>query len=309
MVDEIQSYHRDLESKIAKRTYELEEANKTIKNYLDIVERFVITSTADLKGNIIYASKAFEEISGYSKSELLGRNHRILKDPEMPDSLFKNLWKTITKGDDWHGEIRNIAKNGNYYWVDVHISPNYDQNGNMISYTAVRQDITDKKRIEELSITDQLTGLFNRRHLDNILKQNTDLHDRYKNPFSVVIVDIDHFKSINDIYGHQIGDKVLIEFATILKNNSRSTDIAGRWGGEEFLIILPNTNQDEACAVAEKMRFQIAQYSFDTVGPKTASFGVSQFSLNIHETISRADEALYQAKNEGRNKVCVAKIS
>ncbi|MBV5321561.1 MAG: diguanylate cyclase [Sulfuricurvum sp.] len=301
MTEEINTHQHNLEEKINQRTNELLHAKKSIENYVEIVDRFIITSSTDLSGKITYISKAFEEISGYSKTELMGKNHRILRDPQMPNELFENLWQTITSGKDWHGEIRNIAKNGHYYWVDVHISPNFDEQGNMVGYTAIRQNITDKKLIEEISLTDQLTGLYNRRHLDAVLEKNSQIAERYNIPFSVAIVDIDHFKNINDTYGHQVGDYVLQSLSGMLKSQSRAVDILGRWGGEEFLIIFPNTEEAEAEIAAEKIRNAIEIFTMDSVGNKTVSIGVSEYHDDLHETIKRADEALYQAKAQGRN--------
>lgn len=304
MAEEIQAYSQELETKIHQRTKELQIAKKSIENYVETVDRFVITSSTDLSGKIVYASKAFEEISGYTSAELIGKNHRILRDPKMAKELFEDLWKTITSGRDWHGEIRNIAKDGSYYWVDVHISPNFDERGDISGYTAIRQNITDKKRVEEISLTDQLTGLYNRRHLDAVLESNSQIAERYNIPFSVAIIDIDHFKQVNDVYGHQVGDYVLQTLSGILKRVCRSVDILGRWGGEEFLILLPNTEEDDAEIAAEKIRKAIEMFPLENVGVKTASIGVSEYHDNLHETIKRADEALYQAKAQGRNRVC-----
>lgn len=304
MVEEIESHNKNLEEKIEKRTQELKTAKKEVENYVTIVDRFVITSSTDISGNITYASKAFEEISGYSESELLGKNHRILRDPQMPKELFKELWQTISSGHDWHGEIRNIAKDGKYYWVDVHITPNRNKDGIISGYTAIRQNITDKKMIEELSITDQLTGLYNRRHLDAVLNIHAQIFERYTTPFSIMIIDIDYFKMVNDTYGHQVGDSVLQSIATILKKGCRAIDIVGRWGGEEFLVIFPNSNKQEATEAAEKLRIAIETYPFDVIGNKTASFGVSEYYDTVQEMVRRADNALYQAKEEGRNRVC-----
>ncbi|MDP2850829.1 MAG: diguanylate cyclase [Sulfuricurvum sp.] len=304
MAEEIKAHHHNLEEKIHQRTNELRLAKSSIENYVGIVDRFVITSSTDLNGKITYASKAFEEISGYSNEELIGKNHRILRDPQMPNELFENLWETITSGKDWHGEIRNIAKDGSYYWVSVHISPNFDAQGKMIGYTAIRQNITDKKMIEEISLKDQLTGLYNRRHLDAVLEKNCQMAERYNIPFSVAIIDIDHFKNVNDTYGHQVGDYVLQNLSEILKSQCRAVDILGRWGGEEFLIIFPNTEESEAEIAAEKIRKAIEIFPMEYVGNKTASIGVCEYHDNLNETIKRADEALYQAKAQGRNRVC-----
>jgi diguanylate cyclase (GGDEF)-like protein/PAS domain S-box-containing protein len=305
MVQEIQSYQHDLESKIDSRTRELQIAKREIEKYVDIIDRFVIISITDVHGKILYASKAFEEISRYPKEELIGNKHCILKDSTMPKELFKDLWQTIKNGHDWHGEIQNVSKDGREYWVDVHITPNRDERGEITGYTAIDQDITDKKKIEEISITDALTGLYNRRYLDMMLAQFAQSYDRYQIPFSVIMMDLDNFKSVNDIYGHQMGDEVLQTIAEILKQHSRNTDVVGRWGGEEFMVLLPNLDVKAALNTAEKFRSEIERHSFHTVGHKTASFGVSEYSGSINEVIRQADNALYTAKSEGRNRVIV----
>lgn len=284
---------------------ELRRVEKKLNNYVALVNKSVITSSTDLAGNIIYASNAFCRVSKYEKSELIGKNHRIIRHPDMSEEIYKELWNTITHNQTWQGEIKNKAKDGSVYWVYAVISPDFDEEGERIGYTAIRQDITDKKRAEELAITDRLTGLYNRLKLDEVLNYEIAQTRRYETPLSIIIIDIDHFKSVNDTYGHQTGDMVLIEAAQILRSCSRASDTSGRWGGEEFLIILPNTNLSGALEAAEKIRMAIENYPFSVVGQKTASFGVSEFLANENENsfIERADQALYRAKTGGRNQV------
>lgn len=162
------------------------------------------------------------------------------------------------------------------------------------------------KIVEELSATDKLTQISNRLKLDTILEHEYERFKREKEPFSVIIMDLDDFKSVNDTYGHASGDKVLIDFAEILKNSIRASDVCGRWGGEEFLAILPKTNIEQALFVAEKIRADFTQVEFDGIGKCTCSFGVSEAlsSDTIDTLLMRADDALYQAKREGKNRVC-----
>ncbi len=206
---EIEEHTQLLEERVEERTAELVKAQKNIDRYVSIIDRFVIISSTDTDGNITNASSAFCNISGYTNNQLLGKNHRFLKDPDAPAALFEDLWSTIASGKDWHGEMRNIAKDGSYYWVNTHISPIFDDKSEITGYTAVREDVTDKKRIEEIAVTDQLTGLYNRRHLEECLDKEADLFVRYGTPFSVILLDIDKFKSVNDNFGHQVGDYVL----------------------------------------------------------------------------------------------------
>ena len=164
-----------------------------------------------------------------------------------------------------------------------------------------------KKRNKELSqlvITDKLTNLYNRRKLEEYITEEIYRSERFKRSFTLVILDIDHFKEVNDDYGHQTGDKVLIEFSNILQQELRKTDFVGRFGGEEFVLICPESNTTDILPVVEALRLKIANSNFEEIGQKTASFGLTMYKENdtITSLIKRADEALYQAKNSGRNK-------
>lgn len=277
---------------------------KTIEKQMRLIDKNIIISSTDLKGNITEVSDAFCKISGYKKEQLIGKSHRIIKHPEMKASTFVKLWNTITQNEIWHGEIKNRNKNGSFYWLDTMIYPLYDDLDTKVGYTAISQNITDKKRVEELSITDLLTQLHNRMYLENSFNKEIKRSKRYGHTFTVIMLDIDHFKEVNDTYGHDVGDQILVAISKILSEQIRETDILGRWGGEEFIIICPHTTENEASQLAEKLRCSIELHRFDTVGQKTCSFGISAFDLNdddCKEVIKRADEALYVAKKNGRN--------
>jgi len=286
----------------------LEEAQRLEKekhDYMVLIDENIITSSTDLAGKITSASKAFCQISQYSQEELIGQSHRIVKHPDMDEAFYKEMWETLSKDQIWKGEIKNRAKDGTHYWVYATIAPNWDRNGKKIGYTAIRQDITDKKRVEELSVTDHLTGLYNRTRLDEIFHYEIPQSIRYGLPLSIIMVDIDHFKEVNDTYGHLTGDHVLKELSDILRIHERKTDTLGRWGGEEFLIILPKTDLNGSRDRAERIRIMIESHVFPIVGHKTASFGIAQLQENdtMASLIERADKALYRAKLEGRNRV------
>lgn len=297
--------NRRLGTLVEERARDLKTARDSLQSYIDIVDKHVITSSTDPQGRITYVSEAFAQISKYDKSELVGRAHNIVRHADMPKEIYKDMWQTISKGKGWHGEIKNRAKDGSAYWVDVNIEPDFSSDGTITGYTAIRYDITDKKHIEELSVTDRLTGLYNRLKLDETFTQEMERSIRYDHPLSVVLLDIDHFKSVNDTYGHQTGDAVLIKFAALVKDNIRIIDVAGRWGGEEFLVICPETTLEHAVALANKIREVVGEHVFPDVGKKTASFGVATLAPGENEgdLIARADEALYRAKKGGRNRV------
>jgi diguanylate cyclase (GGDEF)-like protein len=161
------------------------------------------------------------------------------------------------------------------------------------------------RQITRMSITDWLTQLPNRARLDQALEENIALATRYGNPFSVILLDVDHFKRINDLHGHLVGDKVLSGLGQVLASQTRSTDIAGRWGGEEFLIVAPQTSLPEAATLAEKLRSIVAGTDFPGAGRATISLGVAAYSPGggLNELLAGADAALYLAKGEGRNRV------
>ena len=172
-----------------------------------------------------------------------------------------------------------------------------------------KNEIEKKNEALRISaITDRLTGIYNRAKLDDLLQEEINRCERFDQTFSFCILDIDYFKEVNDNFGHQIGDKLLIQIATFLKENTRKTDFVGRWGGEEFVLILPQTDQEIALSVIEKIRSKIAVHEFETVGKKTASFGMATYQKDddIEKVLKRADDALYEAKNGGRNKICTA---
>jgi diguanylate cyclase (GGDEF)-like protein len=156
-------------------------------------------------------------------------------------------------------------------------------------------------------LVDFLTGLSNRRHIYTLLSHETERSKRYGQPFSVILFDVDHFKRINDTHGHLSGDQVLREISRLTAEKLRTVDDVGRWGGEEFLILLPETGLSGAHLLADRLRQVIATQTFGSVGAVTASFGVTEYQLNDspESMLARADAALYSAKRAGRNRVCV----
>ena len=168
---------------------------------------------------------------------------------------------------------------------------------------------TQSRELQRLSVTDSLTGIANRLKIDTIMGAEFERYKRFGSFFTVILLDLDHFKQVNDTHGHQAGDRVLQETATILDSKTRSVDFTGRWGGEEFIIVCPQTTLDQGMIVAEHLRAAMADHRFTDVGSQTASFGVSSVLVNDPDeqaVIKRADEALYRAKKQGRNRVSQA---
>lgn len=275
------------------------------KEYLNLINENIITFSIDSRGHLTSVSKAYCRISQYSEKEIVD-GYQTLKHIDIRKEVARDIRNTLSKkSETWIGEIKYRAKDGSYYWLDARIFPIFDINRKKIGYTLIGQDITDKKKVETLSITDHLTGLYNRLKLDDVLNYEIAQSTRYATQFSIILVDIDHFKSINDNHGHLVGDQVIKEISVLLKSNARETDTIGRWGGEEFLIILPHTGIKDARQYAEKIRESVDTHVFPVVKHITSSFGVSEFKNGdtVDALVSRADEALYRAKSMGRNRV------
>ena len=165
----------------------------------------------------------------------------------------------------------------------------------------------EEKKLKGLAEFDELTGIYNRRKLNNLLTYHINEFKRYIKKFSIIFIDLDDFKQINDTYGHAIGDKVLQKFVQITKDNIRDVDIFARWGGEEFILLLPNTDIDDAYIVSEKIRKSIENYHDNLIGFFTVSLGVSSITVDDTEEsiLEKADKALYRAKSDGKNKTVI----
>ncbi len=276
----------------------------------NVASAIVVTDT---NGNIERVNPSFEKLTGYSQKEAIGQNPRILKSGYHSDQFFKEMWETISSGETWRGDIRDRLKSGEYIWEKSVISPIKDSNGNITNYIAIKENVTKQKEQEEalkkLSYQDYLTGLYNRRkfisYTEELMKTSVE---KDLNLFCLMI-DVDNFKSVNDTYGHEVGDKVLVKIADILKKNVRGYDIAARYGGEEFIVILSRYSYEQALLRSDKIREDIEKAKVQTnqdIISVTVSIGFSQYDRKTDLTtwIQRADKALYLAKNTGKNKVC-----
>jgi diguanylate cyclase (GGDEF)-like protein/PAS domain S-box-containing protein len=272
--------------------------------FMNIINSRVITMTIGLDKKILDVSDALCDISGYDKEELIRKEISIFNNDKNTLSLYKKIFEQVKAGNIWEGEVKQKSKGNTQYWLKSTILPNFNEKQKIISFTSISEDITDKKIIEVLSQTDKLTQLVNRHKMDESIKSEFDRFKRVKTAFSILLIDIDKFKDVNDNYGHQVGDIILIELSKILKENSRKIDVVGRWGGEEFLIICSNTNKAGAILYAEKIRTRVEEFTFSHVENITISVGLCEISDedNITSLIKRADDNLYLAKKQGRNR-------
>lgn len=206
-----------------------------------------------------------------------------------------------------HKPYRVVTKDGDIKWILDSTVIVRDENHKITNFVGYLTNISALKnselKLQKLSRTDQLTKVCNRMHIDDVLQNQYYRFYRANETTSIILLDIDFFKNVNDDYGHLVGDSVLIEFAKILLSSIRKGDVLGRWGGEEFLIILPHTNLNQAIKLAKKLQKIIFENNFSTINHKTASFGVSTFErgMSVETLIDSADKALYLSKENGRN--------
>lgn len=310
--------------------YKSENSN-LLAEYKKAVDLSNIVSKTNPKGVITYVNDKFCEISGYTRDELVGKPHNIIRHPDMPREAFKDLWDTIKAKQSWHGVVTNMKKDGGTYIVDTTVIPILDVDGDIVEYIAIRHDITEleqtkqqlrninramKNKVDELySMTntleqkaykDNLTGINNRENFEDIFAieiGNAKLNDQ---PLSLIIFDVDHFKMINDTYGHQAGDIILKDLVHLIENNIKKGDVFARWGGEEFVILTPSTEINGAYNLAENIRKLVQSYVFNYIENNlTISFGIAQMEMDDTKSsfFEKADKALYEAKNSGRNRV------
>ncbi|MES2013409.1 MAG: PAS domain S-box protein [Pseudomonadota bacterium] len=273
----------------------------------------------DVGGIILRVNQAYTAITGYTAADAVGKNPRILKSGRHGSEFYASMWKSLASTGLWSGEVWNKRKSGEIYPEYQTITAVKSADGVTTHYVASFADITERIRLQEelknRAEKDFLTGLTNRRHFLELAEAELVRAQRYGNPLSMLMMDIDFFKCINDTYGHKAGDLVLQKLATVCKEVLREIDIVGRLGGEEFSVLLPETGMLRAVEVADRLRQALenakvfisgADHEADVQLHFTVSVGVAAM-LNIDATVDsmlqQADVALYQAKNSGRNKV------
>ncbi len=268
----------------------------------------------DIDGHIQWANPAFTTLTGFSLDEAQGRQPAELVGSGQQDQTFyQQMWKTILAGQVWRGEVVNKRKDGSLYHEALSISPVLTGDGTIQHFVAIKQDITAQKAMEaelfHLATTDALTGLANRRHFLAQMEKELARLQRFGEPAALLMLDLDHFKWINDGHGHAAGDAVLKVFAETLRETLRKVDLAGRLGGEEFAILLPGTDIQAAYLFAERLREQVAGMAVSVGGQTlrvTVSVGIGVLTRNdtsADTVLARADKALYRAKAGGRDRV------
>jgi diguanylate cyclase (GGDEF)-like protein/PAS domain S-box-containing protein len=271
----------------------------------------------DTQASIEWANPAFETVTGFTREEAIGKTPAILKSGRQGSDFYRNMWNSIEQDGHWQGEIWNRKKSGEIYPEWLVITAVKDGSGRTVHYVAAFSDITTRKeaeaQIRNLAFYDPLTALPNRRLLMDRIAQALAASGRSRQFGALMLLDLDHFKTLNDTLGHDVGDQLLVQVARRLKECVRECDTVARLGGDEFVVMLGGLDDDESAAaaqtetVAAKILTALNEpFALPGTYHCSASIGVSQFRDHddpIDVLLKQADIALYQAKDAGRNTV------
>ncbi len=304
-----------LQKEVQKRTSEIESTKDLMQKILDADMSFLFLTD---KKNLIFTNKTVLDFAGYSTLEEfnlhfgdISSKFELVDDEDfLKPSDDSKHWIDALYEQQKHKNLKVlIIHNGMKIYFRPHAKKIFSQNKTLylISFDVITNEYEEIQELEEKASLDHLTGLFNRRKLDEILTQEIQLSNTVNSPLSIIFLDIDHFKKVNDTLGHDVGDIVLIQLADILTSHIRRGDFVARWGGEEFLIALQSTTTKEAGHLAEKVRQAVETFTFEKADKVSISLGVTQLlnGENKNSFIRRVDEALYKAKSGGRNMVVV----
>lgn len=278
---------------------------RELKNALDYIEAYVYIK--DINGYYLYANKKTLELFRIDESQLVNTKDQDYFPPESVQELY-NIDRKVLSGQVSTHEVEIMLKGEKRFYHEVK-SPIYseDKPDKIIGLLGISTDITLQKRITQNaileSISDNLTKLPNRRGLDDFIENQYRKFKEEDRPFAIVLMDIDHFKRVNDQFGHDIGDEILIEFADLIQEHKKPEDYFGRWGGEEFLLVCTDIREN-IYEEADRYRKIVESHTFSHFGQLTASFGLALINRedSIRTLFRRCDEALYMAKDNGRNR-------
>lgn len=273
----------------------------------EIADEVVIT---DIDGRINYVNRAYRDRTGTASQDAArGRYATPFAPGRLSPEALAKLKRTVSAGRTHSVAFRETDRDGEPLYLEYSVAPVRACDGSVQQYVLTGRDVSDRvaaeRELKHMATTDRLTGLHNRMRFEAILQQCLRRSRDTGEPSSLIMLDIDAFKAINDHFGHQAGDDVLVAIGELLRAHCRSADRAGRWGGEEFMLILPATRLDAGETLASRLRTLLEASCMPHVGRVTASLGVTETTPTdtINSLVQRVDCALYQAKTRGRNRV------
>lgn len=310
LITENNQYQNNLESLVAERTMELRKLFTAVEQSANSV---LITDT---RGNIEYANPCFCSVSGYTLEELIGQRPNILKSGHQSREFYADLWRTISAGQEWRGELRNKRKDGTLYWEACSIAPVRSEGNEITHYVAIKENITTRKAQEEVLVWqahhDNLTGLYNRFHLEEYLNAEIMRMDMRQQYLSLVLVDVDNLKFVNDTFGHDFGDELLVEIGNRLAQGpfpDQAHCLVARFLGDEFILVPPLANSREQVTQVAGAVKEMLSHPFtvdETEIMVTVSLGLVTFPGDgdcIDNLLRNAEAAMYEAKRQGRNAI------
>ena len=264
--------------------------------------------------HIVDVNTDYQRLWGGSREEWLGAPPVVAEQEAANQEIIAQLGNelnALADGDFEGINGREVARrhDGSRRHIEWRITAMGSANSSAMTLVLTQRDVTEQMekeaQLKRLATTDMLTGLVNRSQFDAVLKSEVSRQHRYARPLSLIMLDLDYFKQINDSHGHDVGDQVLVALADLLKSNLRKADCCARWGGEEFMLLAPETSLEQAVRLAEKIRGAIKHTDFPIQGSVTASFGVVEVHSqeSVKSVMKRADDALYLAKEKGRDRV------
>ena len=307
----------NFQERMKRHNEKLELMNKKLKTILDTQENMVIITDGK---DMVEANARVLEFLGYQNFEQMRKHHQCICDFFIKHHDYFHLGRVpedqmwIKYMEDLPSDKRIVTMMG----VDLEAKAfqvnitKYDENGSsIITFTDITEMIIRQKVLQYKAQHDRLTDIYNRQKIDEVLERICGYSSRRNEDTGIIMFDIDHFKRVNDTYGHDTGDKVLKAIATLIKRNIREEDIFGRWGGEEFILILRHTSLENSLKKANMLREKIASMAIPDIPKVTASFGVTEVlpGESVQSLLKRVDIALYKAKHEGRNRVIVSSIT
>ncbi len=288
---------------------ELKEKTILLEEYKRAVDESNIVCKTDTEGRITYVNDQFCKAYGYNRNEVLGKAYKVIMHPHVNEGMLLELESTIASRRIWKGILEHTKNGVHSYFADVTIVPILSADGKIMEFIYIGHDVTElvdrTERLKQLSATDILTQIYNRMAFNDFLDAELQRAQRYKTGMSLIMFDIDHFKNVNDTYGHLVGDEVLKALVKVVQLSIRKVDILARWGGEEFMILAPEAALEASYGLAERLLKEIEAHTFPTAEKITVSMGVTTYREgdDADSIIKRVDHALYSAKENGRNRI------
>ena len=316
LLTDISSKEKSLLHVVWRDITERKQAEEELNKLSQAVEfSSTVIMMTDREGNIEYVNPKFTEVTGYSREEAIGQNPRFLKSGETLESVYDELWETITSGEEWKGKVHNRKKDGNLYWARSSISGVKNTQGEITHFIGIQEDVTHEHELsEQLSYQashDTLTGLVNRREFERRAERLLSGTQQNKAEHALCYLDLDQFKIVNDTCGHTAGDEMLRQISMVLQHEVRQRDTLARLGGDEFGVLMEHCPLEHAHRVATTLQQAVQDFHFSwegqsfRVGVSIGLVAITEAMPDLSELMKQADAACYMAKDMGRNRIHV----